>query len=110
MVEKFLIVYLLKNNMEDTNIFAVVIALIAGLTTSQAWSFWQRKVELKRETEYTYRTECKYRIDKLEDELLRSEKDKEELFKQILDLSTIVAELKTRLEMMEKGSLQHKGL
>ncbi len=100
----------MKNNMEDTNIFAVVIALIAGLTTSQAWSFWQRKVELKRETEYTYRTECKYRIDKLEDELLRSEKDKEELFKQILDLSTIVAELKTRLEMMEKGSLQHKGL
>lgn len=96
--------------MEETNIFAVIIALIAGLTTSQAWSFWQRKVELKRETEYTYRTECKYRIDKLEDELLRSEKDKEELFKQVLELSTIVAELKTRLEMMEKGSLQQKGL
>ena len=96
--------------MEETNIFAVIIALIAGLTGSQAWSFWQRKAELKRETEYTYRTECKYRIDKLEDELLRSEKDKEELFKQVLELSTIVAELKTRLEMMEKGSLQHKGL
>ena len=91
-------------------IYSVLIALITGITSASAWNFFQRKAELKRETEYTYRTECKYRIDKLEDELLRSEKDKEELFKQILELSTIVAELKTRLEMMEKGSLQHKGL
>ena len=96
--------------MEETNIFAVIIALIAGLTGSQAWTFWQRKAELKREEAYSYKQECKYRIDKLEDELMRSERDKEELFKQILELSTTVAELRARLEMMEKGSLHYKGL
>jgi predicted RNase H-like nuclease (RuvC/YqgF family) len=88
----------------ENNIYAVLIALIAGLTGSQAWTFFTRKSEAKREQEYSYRTECKYRIDKLEDELQKSEQDNSNLRQSILELSILVAELKTRLELLEKKS------
>jgi len=90
--------------MEDTNIFSVLIAVVTGITGTAGWQFWQRKLELKREQEYSYRTECKYRIDKLEDELQKSELDNSNLRQSILELSILVAELKTRLELLEKKS------
>ena len=88
--------------MQDTNIFAVLIAVVTGITGTAGWQFWQRKLELKREQEYSYRTECKYRIDKLEDELQKLELDNSNLRQSILELSILVAELKTRLELLEK--------
>jgi flagellar motility protein MotE (MotC chaperone) len=97
--------------MEDTNIFAVIIALIAGLTGSQAWTFWQKKAELKREEAYSYKTECKYRIDKLEDELNKAELENKQLSQKILELSVLIAQLTTRIELMEKGvGTSTKGL
>jgi predicted negative regulator of RcsB-dependent stress response len=97
--------------MEDTNIFAVIIALIAGLTGSQAWTFWQKKAELKREEAYSYKTECKYRIDKLEDELNKAEQENKQLSQKILELSILIAQLTTRIDLMESGvGTQHTGL
>jgi chromosome segregation ATPase len=97
--------------MEDTNIFAVIIALIAGLTSASGWNFYQRRAEVKREEAYTYRNECKYRIDKLEDELNKAEQENAELSKRILELSILVAQLTTRIELMEKGvGTPHKNL
>lgn len=90
--------------MEDTNIFAVVIALIAGLTSASGWNFYQRKAELKREEAYSYKTECKYRIDKLESELEKAEFENASLHKSILELSILVASLQTRIELMENKS------
>lgn len=90
--------------MEDTNIFAVVIALIAGLTSASGWNFYQRKTELKREEAYSYKTECKYRIDKLESELEKAEFENASLHKSILELSILVASLQTRIELMENKS------
>lgn len=84
------------------NIYTVLIALVTGITGTSAWQYFQRKLELKKETEYSYKFECKARIEKLEDELNKSETEKNELQKQILDLSILVAELKTRLELLEK--------
>ena len=97
--------------MEDTNIFAVIIALIAGLTGSQAWTFFSRRAEVKREEAYSYRTECKYRIDKLEDELNKAEQENKQLSQKILELSVLIAQLTTRIDLMEKGvGTQHTGL
>jgi flagellar motility protein MotE (MotC chaperone) len=97
--------------MEDTNIFAVIIALIAGLTSASGWNFYQRRAEVKREEAYTYRTECKYRIDKLEDELNKSEQENKQLSQKILELSILVSQLTTRIDLMEKGvGTQHTGL
>jgi uncharacterized coiled-coil protein SlyX len=93
------------------NIYAVLIALIAGLTGSQAWTFFTRRAESKREQEYSYRTECKYRIDKLEDELAKSEQENKQLSQKILELSILVSQLTTRLDLIEKGvGTPHKGL
>jgi chromosome segregation ATPase len=97
--------------MEDTNIFAVVIALIAGLTSASGWNFYQRRAEVKREEAYSYRTECKYRIDKLEDELNKAEQENKQLSQKILELSVLIAQLTTRIDLMEKGvGTQHTGL
>jgi flagellar motility protein MotE (MotC chaperone) len=97
--------------MEDTNIFAVIIALIAGLTSASGWNFYQRRAEVKREEAFTYRTECKYRIDKLEDELNKSEQENKQLSQKILELSILVSQLTTRIDLMEKGvGTQHTGL
>jgi hypothetical protein len=93
------------------NIYAVLIALIAGLTGSQAWTFFTRRAEVKREEAYSYRTECKYRIDKLEDELNKSEQENKQLSQKILELSILVSQLTTRIDLMEKGvGTQHTGL
>lgn len=86
----------------ESNIYTVIIALIAGLSGSGAWNYWQKKAEMKRVEEYSYKYECKARIDKLEDALNKSEMEKQLLQKHILELSTQIAELKTRLEMLEK--------
>jgi len=93
------------------NIYTVAIALIAGLTSASGWNFYQRRAEVKREEAYTYRTECKYRIDKLEDELAKSEQENKQLSQKILELSILVSQLTTRIDLMEKGvGTPHKGL
>jgi predicted negative regulator of RcsB-dependent stress response len=86
------------------NIYAVLIAVVTGITGTAGWQYWQRKLELKREGEYSYKIDCRYRIEKLEDELNKAYKENEILSKKILDLSIIVAELRTRIELMENKS------
>ena len=86
------------------NIYAVLIAVVTGITGTAGWQYWQRKLELKREGEYSYKIDCRYRIEKLEDELNKAYIENEILSKKILDLSIIVAELRTRIELMENKS------
>jgi hypothetical protein len=69
--------------MEMENIYTAVIALIAGLTTSQAWGYWKKKLELKKENDTEYKYECRARIEKLEDLLEDSNKEKQEMRKTI---------------------------
>jgi len=88
----------------EESIYTVLIALVTGITGTAAWQFWQRKLEIKKEEQYSYKFECKARIEKLEDELNKSYKENENLSKKILDLSILVAELRTRIELMEKNS------
>jgi len=88
----------------EESIYTVLIALVTGITGTAAWQFWQRKLEIKKEEQYSYKFECKARIEKLEDELNKSYKENEVLSKKILDLSILVAELRTRIELMEKNS------
>jgi septal ring factor EnvC (AmiA/AmiB activator) len=87
--------------MEDVSITAVVAALIAGLTTSQAWAYWKRKLELKKDNEVEYKYECRARIEKLEDLLEEAGKEKQEMRKTILELSVKVAELSAKITVLE---------
>jgi predicted negative regulator of RcsB-dependent stress response len=93
------------------NIYTVAIALITGITGTTGWQYFQRRLELKKEEQYSYKYECRSRIDKLEDELNKAEQENKQLSQKILELSVLIAQLTTRIDLMEKGvGTQHTGL
>ena len=84
------------------NLYTVLITAITVLGSASAWRFYEKKADKKREEEVEYKYECRNRILKLETLLEESSKEKDEMRKIILELSTQVAELRARLEFMEK--------
>jgi hypothetical protein len=87
--------------MDTNSVMTAVVALIAGLTTSQAWGYWKRRLELKKDEEVEYKYECKARIEKLEDLLEEASREKQEMRKTILELSVKVAELSAKITILE---------
>jgi len=90
----------------NENIFTVFVTLATVLGSAGAWRFYERRFEAKRTEEMDYKYECKNRIDKLEYLLSESSKEKEEMRKTILELSTQLAALRVKIDIMEK----EKGL
>lgn len=88
------------------NIYTVLITLVTVLGSAGAWRFYEKKLDKKRTDEYEYKYECRARIEKLEFLLSESGKEKEEMRKTILELSTQLAALRAKIELMEK----EKGL
>lgn len=88
--------------METQNVWTVFVTAITVLGSTQAWNFYSKKLEKKKEEELVYRYDCKERISKLEYLLEESSKEKEEMRKVILELSTQVAELRTKIEYLER--------
>jgi|TARA_R110000868_G_scaffold399939_1_gene673985 hypothetical protein len=84
------------------NIYTVLITAITVLGSTSAWRFYERKMDKKKENELDFKYDCRARIDKLELLLSQSSLEKEELRKTILDLSTKLAALVTKVEIMEK--------
>jgi hypothetical protein len=96
--------------METQNIWTVFVTAITVLGSTQAWNFYSKKLEKKKEEELVYRYDCKERISKLEYLLEESSKEKEEMRKVILELSTQVAELRTKIEYLEKEQKERANL
>lgn len=88
--------------MEPQNLWTVLVTVITVLGSTQAWNFYSKKLEKKKEEELVYRYDCKERITKLEYLLEESSKEKDELRNMVLRLSTELAALRARLELMEK--------
>ena len=88
--------------MEPQNLWTVLVTAITVLGSTQAWNFYSKKLEKKKEEELVYRYDCKERITKLEYLLEESSKEKDELRNMVLRLSTELAALRARLELMEK--------
>ena len=84
------------------NIYTVLITAITVLGSTSAWRFYEKKMDKKKENELDFKYDCRARIDKLELLLSQSSLEKEELRKTILDLSTKLAALVTKVEIMEK--------
>jgi septal ring factor EnvC (AmiA/AmiB activator) len=87
--------------MDSVDLATVFGALIAGLTTSQAWGYWKKKLDLKKENDTEYKYECRARIEKLEDLLEEASREKHEMRKTILELSVKVAELTAKIQLLE---------
>jgi septal ring factor EnvC (AmiA/AmiB activator) len=84
------------------NIYTVLVTAVTVLGSAAAFRFYERRAEKKRDDEFQYRYDCRDRISKLEALLEESSKEKEAMRKTILDLSTKVAELTTKIEFLEK--------
>jgi len=89
-----------------------IIAIIGGLLgTAGLWKFAETRIKLKADqkknaTENSdtiqYRDDLKHRVAKLEELLVESAKEKDELRASVLKLTEEVASLRTKVEYLEK--------
>jgi septal ring factor EnvC (AmiA/AmiB activator) len=84
------------------NIYTVLITAVTVLGSASAWRFYEKKIDKKRDDEFQYRYDCRDRITKLEALLEESSKEKDEMRKTILQLSTELAALRVKIELLEK--------
>ncbi len=90
------------------NIYSVLITAITVLGGSAAFRFYEKRAQKRERDEDFIRHDCKDRIAKLEALLEASSKEKDEMRKQILELSTMVAKLQTQINYLQDK--QGKGL
>lgn len=83
------------------NIYSVLITAISVLGGTAAWRFYEKRADRKERDEEFIRHDCKDRIAKLEALLEFSAKEKDEMRKQILELSTMVAKLQTQINYLQ---------
>jgi uncharacterized coiled-coil protein SlyX len=90
--------------MEITNIYSVLVTAITMLGGSAAFRYYEKRAQKRERDEDFIRHDCKDRITKLETLLQESSKDKDELRKQILELTALVAKLQTQVQYLQDKS------
>jgi len=89
-----------------------IVTIVGGiLGTAGIWKFAetrikvraeQKKEEIENNDSHQYRDDLKKRVAKLEQLLEESAKEKDELRKNLLDLTAEVSSLRTKVEFLEK--------
>ncbi len=89
-----------------------IVTIVGGiLGTAGIWKFAetrikvraeQKKEEIENNDSHQYRDDLKKRVAKLEELLAESAKEKDELRKNLLDLTAEVSSLRTKVEFLEK--------
>ena len=88
--------------METTSIYTIIITIITVLGSTSAWRFYEKRISKKEKTENFMKDDCRERISKLEVLLENSSKEKDLMRAEILKLTSTVAELKVKVEFLEK--------
>jgi hypothetical protein len=83
------------------NIYTVFITALTVLGSGAAFRFYEKRMDKKREDEFEFKYDCRDRISKLEALLAESAIEKDYMRKTILELSTKVAELVTKIQYLE---------
>jgi septal ring factor EnvC (AmiA/AmiB activator) len=86
--------------MNTDNIYTVLMTAITVLGSAAAFRFYEKKSMRKERDEDFIRHDCKDRIAKLEALLAESSKEKDEMRKQILELVSEVASLRTEIKYL----------
>ena len=86
--------------MNSDNIYTVIMTAITVLGSAAAFRFYEKKSMRKERDEDFIRHDCKDRISKLEALLAESAKEKDEMRKQILELVSEVASLRTEIKYL----------
>lgn len=84
------------------NLYTVLITAITVLGGSTAFRFYEKRAIHRERDEDFIRHDCKDRISKLEALLTESAKEKDEMRQLILKLTAEVAELRTKVEFLQK--------
>ena len=90
------------------NIYSVVVTAITVLGGSAAFRYYEKRAQKRERDDDFIRHDCKDRIAKLEALLETSSKEKDEMRKQILELTALVAKLQTQVQYLQdksKGSI-----
>lgn len=82
------------------NIYSVVIAVVSVLGSAAAFRFYEKRAIHKERDEDFIRHDCRDRISKLEALLAEAGREKDDLRKMILDLTSKVAELKVTVDFL----------
>lgn len=84
------------------NIYSVLITAITMLGGSAAFRYYEKRAQKRERDEDFIRHDCKDRIAKLEALLEESSKEKDAMRQTILELTAAVAELRTRVELLQE--------
>jgi septal ring factor EnvC (AmiA/AmiB activator) len=82
------------------NVWSVLITAVTVLGGTSAFRFYEKRAMRKERDDEFIRHDCKDRIAKLEALLERSSQEKDEMRKQILDLVSEVASLRTEIKYL----------
>jgi hypothetical protein len=82
------------------NLYSVLITAITVLGGTTAFRFYEKRAMNKERDDEFIRHDCKDRIAKLEALLEKSSQEKDEMRKQILDLVSEVASLRTEIKYL----------
>jgi TolA-binding protein len=86
----------------------VILSLLAILGSAGAWKFYENRAKDKKTNDDWIKLDCAKRITKLERLLEEASDEKNELRKQILELTGMVAELRTKVDFLEKEKKSRK--
>jgi septal ring factor EnvC (AmiA/AmiB activator) len=86
--------------MDMNNVWTLLITVITVLGSTTAFRYYEKRAMHKERDDDFIRHDCKDRISKLEALLEESAKEKDEMRKQILELVSEVASLRTEIKYL----------
>ena len=87
--------------MATESIYAVLITLITVLGSAGAWRYYEKRAQDKKDEDDFIKDDCVRRIDRLEQLLERSSREKDDLREKILELTKDLAELTIKVKYLE---------
>ena len=87
--------------MQSESIYAVIVTLITVLGSAGAWRYYEKVADRKEKEDEFIKDDCAKRIDRLEQLLEKSSKEKDELRDKILNLTRDLAELTIKVQYLE---------
>ena len=104
-----------------SNLESVLTILVAGLTSTNAWQYYQKKIQLEVELQQEQKKEKRLYQDKLADEVaelknklskiyIQRETELRDMNEKILELSKAVARMNVKIEFLETENNSLKGM
>ena len=87
--------------MQTESLYAVFITLVTVLGSAGAWRYYEKRAQDKKDEEDYIKDDCARRIDRLEQLLEKSSREKDELREKILELTKDLAELTIKVKYLE---------